>query len=505
MLVLSAETPPANANQPGGDRTYSTDSTVADDPLTLLQRRLEAYTDTDPAAALDPEALVLAAEVLVVAVPKALEPSADQSQWALAVRVPATLHLIRARALNDATKDVEAAAALFGIVKRAMPEAVAGPFEEIAADPAIQDSISQTHGVFAWERHIAVLDDVATRAGSTAVVDAAALLWSAAINDSQEGSPAWAGYWRRFCATQMTRFKVTGSAADLDKAISLCRRVLDSASGGVRDGGATAMDQFALASILALLSDALCRRFERAGAAADLDAAVEAGQAAVAAAPPGHPDLPASLSNLALALESRSDRAGSAADLDAAVEFARTAVSFTAEDDPLRARALSNLSSVLRVRSRRTSSLPDLDAAVAAAQAAVATSAAGEPDYATFLSRFGNALLYRFERTGSLPDLDIAVEACRAAVASIPPGHPSQARLLGDVGGALLMRFQKTGALSDLDGCLEASQAALAATPADDPTHGVLAHNIAVLLETRAGHPHAGQPKPRGWRRARRG
>jgi MFS family permease len=497
--------PPGPDVHPDG-LTYGT---VADGALTRLRRRAEVCASADPSLALDPEALADASRVLAVAVPEALRPSPRQQEWALAVGVAAVLHVLRARAMDRAgAADLKAAATLFGIVQRTMPEAVAEQFAQAAADPAIQGLISASRGVIAWEHHAAVLEEVAAMVvGSVPLVDAAALLWTAALEQTPGGDPARGRYWRRLCATQLTRFGLTGSAADLDGAINMCRRALESgfaasgavlqpghrkhpgwfrrrdrggpagarvasggpgsvatgsagalpASGGpgsvatgsagaVPASGPTAAGQLALASVLALLSDALRLRFERAGSAADLDAAVQAGRDAAAAAPPGHPDRAANLSNLALALQARSALTGSRPDLDAAVQAVRAAVDLTPQDGPNRARALSNLSSALRAR---------------------------------------------FQRTGSTDDLDTALEASMAALATAPDDDPDHPRLLGDVGAALLLRFQRTGALGDLDGCVEASQAALAAMPADEPGRDVLTRNIAVLLQTRAGHPDA--------------
>lgn len=100
---------------------------MADDALTLLERSLEA-SRANPAAALDPGALVQAARILIAAVPEALRPSENQGAWALALCAPAALHLIRARELGDeGTADTQAAAILYGIIQRTTPGAVPEP------------------------------------------------------------------------------------------------------------------------------------------------------------------------------------------------------------------------------------------------------------------------------------------------------------------------------------------------------------------------------------------
>jgi len=509
---------------------------MADDALTLLERSLEAYR-ADPAAVLDPDALVQAARILIAAVPEALRPSDNQDAWALALRAPATLHLLRARELgSDGDADAEAAATLFGIIQRTTPAAVPEPLRPAVADPARQDLISRTRGVIAWEHHIAVLDQAAASAGSVAVLAEVALLWTAALEQTPAGDPGRARYWARLAAAQVTRFELTGAPADLDAAIGLYRRALDADFSGApgaavragrqhrargwfrragpaaspaeaagpaeavspaeaigRDettgqaeaaGGGFATHDLARASILSGPCDALRLRPERTGSAADLDAAVEAGQAAIAVAA-GHPHLAGHLSNLGLALRSRSIRTGSAADLDAAVAASQAATGLIGEDDPLRAAALSNLGLALRLRFERAGSAADLDAAVAAGRAAVAAAPDSDPRRARMLGNLSIALRRRAEQTGSLPDLDAAVGAGWAAVASTPDNDPSHATVAANLGNALIARFERAGSAADLDAAVEASQTAVAVTPADHPDRAIKLSNLGAVLLTR--------------------
>ena len=74
---------------------------------------------------------------------------------------------------------------------------------------------------------------------------------------------------------------------------------------------------------------------------ADINEAIEAGQAALETVPPGHEHRASMLSGFAgalnsraLALHTRFGRTGSLADLDAAVEAAQAAVHATSQADP---------------------------------------------------------------------------------------------------------------------------------------------------------------------------
>ncbi len=119
------------------------------------------------------------------------------------------------------------------------------------------------------------------------------------------------------------------------------------------------------AVMLTNLGIILQTRFERTGVLADLDAAIEAEHAAVAATPPGHPDRPGYLSNLGDALRARFEHTGVLADLEAAIEAGRAAVDATSPDRPDRAVTLTNLGNALRVRFEHTGVLADLEAAIA--------------------------------------------------------------------------------------------------------------------------------------------
>ncbi|WP_239341578.1 CHAT domain-containing protein, partial [Frankia sp. CiP3] len=125
------------------------------------------------------------------------------------------------------------------------------------------------------------------------------------------------------------------------------------------------------------------------------------------------------LSNLGAALRIRFERTGAQADLDDAVDAVdacRAAVAATPTDHPNRAMYLFNLGNALQTRFERTGELADLDDAVDAGRAAVAATASDHPDRAGRLSNLGLALRTRFGRTGAQADLDDAVDAGRAAV-----------------------------------------------------------------------------------------
>ena len=214
---------------------------------------------------------------------------------------------------------------------------------------------------------------------------------------------------------------------------------------------------------------ALFTQFGRTDDPADLDAAIDADQRAVDITPPGHPDLPAILSNLGITLRVRFGRSGDTADLDAAINAGQRAVDLTPPGHPDLAGQLAALGNSLRARFERSGDTADLDAAIDAGQRAVDLTPPGHPDLAWRLAVLGNSLRARFERSGDTADLDAAIDAGQRAVDLTPPGHPDLASSLADLGATLYAQFERSGDTADLDAAIDAGRRAVDLTPSGDP------------------------------------
>jgi tetratricopeptide (TPR) repeat protein len=271
-----------------------------------------------------------------------------------------------------------------------------------------------------------------------------------------------------------TRFERAGAAGDLDAAIDYLREAAQAAPAGHPDR----------AGYLTNLGSVLWARFERAGAAGDLDAAIEAARQAVQAAPVGHPDRAEYLSNLGAMLRARFERDGAAGDLDAAIEAGHQAVQAAPAGHHDRARSLSDLGAALRARFGRAGVAGDLDAAIEAGQQAVQATLADDPYRAEYLTNLGIARWARFERAGAAGDLDAAIDYLREAVQATPTNHPSARRLL-DLTAVLATRFERFGAVGDLDAAIAAGRQAVQAAPAGHPYRAECLANLGAVLRTR--------------------
>ena len=272
------------------------------------------------------------------------------------------------------------------------------------------------------------------------------------------------------------RFERAGDAADLDAAIR----------AGMQAVAATAPGHPDLPGMLSILGADLLRRFEQAGDAADLDAAIRAGMQAVGATPPDHPNLGMYLSNLGNALGARFEHAGDAADLDAAIRAGMQAVDVTAPGRPDHLPGtLSNLGAHLLRRFEHAGDAADLDAAIRAGMLAVGATPPGHPNLGMYLSNLGNSVRTRFEHAGDAADLDTAIGAEQQAVAATPPGQHYLAAMLSNLANALFGRFERAGDAADLDAAIGAGQQAVAATPPGHPNQAAYLSNLGNTLNTR--------------------
>ncbi|MFK0046406.1 CHAT domain-containing protein [Streptomyces sp. NPDC090741] len=322
------------------------------------------------------------------------------------------------------------------------------------------------------------------RAGATEDLESAVALLGEAVRETLDDGLYRALVLTGLASALRARYERTGALPDLDGAIARYRE------------GASMfpVDQPGRAQILSDLGNVLRLRSERTGAIGDLDDAVDAGRQAVEAAAAGRPDRPdrpdrpemaMCLSNLGGGLWARYERIGALADLNAAIDRLQEAVRVVPADHPQRARYLSNLGNMLRARFARLDDIGDLDAAIEVGRKAVDTAPATHLDRAMFLSNLGGALQLRFGRLGVLADLDAAIDRHRQSVEAAAPDHPHRPRYLSNLGPALRFRFGRTGVRPDLDEAIAVGRQAVEAAPADHPECAVHLNNLADALLAR--------------------
>jgi tetratricopeptide (TPR) repeat protein len=260
--------------------------------------------------------------------------------------------------------------------------------------------------------------------------------------------------------------------AAIDHAVELIRR------SGLAGTGARP-------DVTVLFIMALTTRHRRTGQVADLDEAIETGQATVNALPDSDIDRLIVSALVAAGLHSRHTVTGALADLDRAIGIGREVADAYPDDMTGRAGSLANLSMSLLARFERTKDPADADEAVTAGRRALAAAEEDDPDIEGVLSALGNALNARYLSTHSAADLDEAIGILTRLAEQAAPGHPGRCQYLSNLGNALHSRFASTRDPADLDQAIEAGREAVALTPALHPNRAIHLRNLGNALETR--------------------
>ncbi|WP_018546560.1 CHAT domain-containing tetratricopeptide repeat protein [Streptomyces sp. LaPpAH-108] len=265
---------------------------------------------------------------------------------------------------------------------------------------------------------------------------------------------------------------------------------------------------------------------ELTGDAADIEAMITAGRAALAAVPRGRPAHARALAELGVALRLASEHTEDTALLDESVALLREAVESTAPDDPLRPQRLNSLGNALHRLGERTGDAALLDQSVEILRTAVAGRSPELPDHFGRLTNLAVALRERFHQTGDLAALREAaelarlapsfphfphqsaqqlanlgvvlqtwydrtadpgtaleaVETARQVLALTPEGSPERAKHLNHLGNALHKRFLSDGDPADLDESAEALDLAVEGTAYGSPEHASHLHNLGLTL-----------------------
>ncbi|MET7424704.1 tetratricopeptide repeat protein [Dactylosporangium sp. NPDC005555] len=302
--------------------------------------------------------------------------------------------------------------------------------------------------------------DADDAAGLTLAID----LLEIAVHEAPDAADL-AARWSNLGAGLQLRFKRAGRIEDLDRAVE----------AGFAAVAATPADDLRLAARRSNLSAALQNRFKRTGDRADLDDAVDLGSQAVGITPAGSPHLGSMLATLGAALQLRHECAGALADLDRAIAVGHRAVEASPPAGARRAGRLSSLGAALVTRFHHLGVPADLDRAVDLGRQAVDATPAGHPDLGAMLSNLGNTLQTRSESFGSSTDLRQAVDAARLAVEQCGTGDPRLAVRLSNFGGVLRAWLRRVGAVTGPpDGATGLRRPVLPGAPfAVDPIAGV--------------------------------
>lgn len=239
--------------------------------------------------------------------------------------------------------------------------------------------------------------------------------------------------------TQWRRFRTTGRADDLEKAIAVGRNTLKSIPAGTSER----------VWALGLVGGALAYRFEATRSPEDAEEG-------------------ARLYRELLPLLRDDDRQGRLTVLSNLATFLLFLAERTGAWEPLVEGTLAARELCLLATAQES----DPDALLSGARllsVAMALLPAEHPDQAALSGLHGSVLLDWTRKTGDLSQIDVAEEHIRRALRLCPPEDPNHSRFLAILNDLLWLRYEQRGTMDDLEAALTCSRQVLERYPPDHP------------------------------------
>jgi hypothetical protein len=272
-----------------------------------------------------------------------------------------------------------------------------------------------------------LIDHYYSRSGSAADLDMAVSAYQQALDEA--GDTEDCGVYQANLASALDdRYRRDGDLEDLNTAITVVERI------------SALPDPLEQAGLAANHAGMLLSRYAATGRLDDLDRAVTVTRAAMSRARPGSLTMTTLRINLSGALQSRYDRTRKCADLDEALRQLQVGLTEVSEDAPDRAPLSNNLGIAFAARAQDGAGEQrrlDLDRAIAAHR--VAVHSAGRRDRLSYSNDLAGALLDRYQEIGRRHDLRSAVRLWRAVLARTPEDAPTFARRTGNLARVTVM------------------------------------------------------------------
>ncbi|GAA2425405.1 hypothetical protein GCM10010255_79170 [Streptomyces coeruleofuscus] len=226
------------------------------------------------------------------------------------------------------------------------------------------------------------------------------------------------------------------------------------------------------------LAGMLTTRHEITGIRGDIDAAVTLLETSARRLSASAPQVAQVLLLHGRVLELREERLSQPADLDSAIVLYRRASLVPGPDQTVRLNALAHLGSALRKRSQRSGSASDIDASVSACRQSVEEAPPGHPLLASLRTNLAASHNARYHLTGGVTDLDTEIEINRMLKDSARPEDPAYPLYFARLGNALAFRFHATDESSDLNEAIDVLRTGLERADDDSPHVAMLEHAL---------------------------
>lgn len=230
----------------------------------------------------------------------------------------------------------------------------------------------------------------------------------------------------------------------------------------------------------------------------DVEKAVLLSSIALSHRPPGHPDRPLYLNDLAVALNRRYKLSYSPSDLHQVVSLHEEALQGRPPGDPARGDSINNLGVALTYLFQHEGRQEDLERAIRLFEESVEIHhPPGHEYHRSSMSKLANALRLRVESApgghGMQNDVTKMVDLYAECLALCAPGDPERGQYLNDLAGAVACRFGLTRNAGDLDRMLSLLHEALGLLPTGHPDRGSLLNNLASALNMRYSVTHSAE------------
>ncbi|KAH8105069.1 TPR-like protein [Phellopilus nigrolimitatus] len=216
----------------------------------------------------------------------------------------------------------------------------------------------------------------------------------------------------------------------------------------------------------------------------DLEKFIALHRVALDRLPPGHPDRPLWLNNLAATVSIRFKQTGRMEDLEESIALYRNALGLLPPRLPTWSISY-NLAVAVRARFKKTGRIEDLEESIILHRDALKMHPPGHPDRSSSLNDIAGALTIRFKQTGRMEDLEESIALSRDALGLRPPRHPDHSISLNNLASAMSIRFEHIGRMEDLEEAILLHRKALELCPPGFPDRSLLLSNIASGMNTR--------------------
>ncbi|KAI1329835.1 hypothetical protein F5Y16DRAFT_364804 [Xylariaceae sp. FL0255] len=277
------------------------------------------------------------------------------------------------------------------------------------------------------------------------------------LDATPEGHPDHAARLESLGSKYGSKYLRTRSARDLNTAIQL-----------VQDAIKKTPEPFPQPRRLESLAWLYKSQFEKTGAMAFLERAIDLREEVLKIASQSDPDYPYYLCNLACAYDRKYAKTGTLQYLDQSILLARASLSKTPMHDPERVERLDCLAHGYQSRFARLAATSDLDRAIRLWEEALKTTKENDRLWPLIRNSLINTYGERYRTLRDKTDTDRSLQLGMASLERTPDTHPNRASLLETIAGIYYDRFRIVKDIVDSEHSIRFYLEALKKT-SDDP------------------------------------